>query len=124
VIAAIAKLKRLKEWVSLRIPEKGCGTTGQIIVYRLLVGKNGTVKEVPKTDHGSENGTVPNPPERVPKTARKRSKNGTVRGTENGHGNVSKRNETSENRHFVLRKSLWLRRLKHARGAACRPIGF
>lgn len=94
VIAAIAKLV---EMGFVEDSGERRGTTGQIIVYRLLVGKNGTVKESQKRN-GSKNGTVPKSTGKSPKNGVKESQKRTETVPKTGHGNVIKQKETKENR--------------------------
>lgn len=91
VIAAIAKL------IEIGLVEdtgERRGTTAQVIVYRLLVGKNGTVKESQKRN-SSKNGTVPKTAGNSPKNGVKQYRKRMETVPKTGHGTVIKRNETS-----------------------------
>lgn len=91
VITAIAKLV---EMGFVEDSGERRGNTAQIIVYRLLVGRNGTVKESQKRNR-SKNGTVPKSPGNSTKNGGKESRKRTVTVPKTGHGTVSKRKEPS-----------------------------
>ncbi|MCX4154974.1 MULTISPECIES: helix-turn-helix domain-containing protein [Paraburkholderia] len=91
VITAIAKLV---EMGFVEDSGERRGSTAQIIVYRLLVGKNGTVKESHKRN-SSKNGTVPKSPSNSTKNGGKQSRKRMETVPKTGHGTVSKRKEPS-----------------------------
>jgi hypothetical protein len=94
VIGAIAKLI---EMGFVEDTGERRGSTGQIIVYKLLVGKNGTVKESQKRN-SSENGTVPKTDSKSTENGSKQYRKRTERVPKTVHGTVSKRKEPSGNR--------------------------
>lgn len=90
-------IKRLKEWGFIEDSGKRCGGTGQVIVYRINVGKNGPVKEAQKRTT-SKNGPSPIDPDNRSENGGKEVQKRQVTGPKTDHGYVSKRNEPSENR--------------------------
>jgi hypothetical protein len=87
-------IKRLKEWGFIEDSGKRCGSTGQVVVYRIIIGKNGPVKEAQKRST-SENGPGPISPDNRSENGGKEVQKRQVRGPKTDHGNVSKRNEPS-----------------------------
>jgi hypothetical protein len=87
-------IKRLKEWGFIEDSGQRCGSTGQVIVYRINVGKNGPVKEAQKRTT-SKNGPGPKTPDNRSENGAKEVQKRQVTGPKTDHGNVSKRNEPS-----------------------------
>nr|WP_253958577.1 helix-turn-helix domain-containing protein [Paraburkholderia fungorum] len=87
-------LKRLKDWGFIEDSGKRCGGTGQVIVYRINVGKTGLVKEVQKRTT-SKNGPGPKTAAKEPKNGVKEVQKRQVTGPKTDPVNVSKRNEPS-----------------------------